>query len=318
MAVATDTAARFRAAVLAHDADEIAALCAPDVVVHGPVTRRMAFHGRDEVRELFAVVMANVDGIRYVEDVGDEALRVLTLEGRRGRHRYEEAVLMRIDDRGAITELRIFVRPLPGTVAMAAAFAPALARARGLRVRAVLLTLLLAPVRAMLLHGDALGVRLLRRRDHAHHQVPDPLVVRAVEPAATRVLRQAVLRPHQTVDDLAGHEPAGTYAVGAFDGDDALVAVGLVGPDDDGWRVRGMATAPEHRGNGAGGAVLRALLDHATAMGATRVWCTARIEARTLYERAGFAVASEEFELPQIGPHVVMELRLTGDGVPDA
>jgi hypothetical protein len=162
-AAARDTPGRFRAAVHAGDADAVAALMAEDVVVHGPVTRLMTFRGRGEVRELFAVVMANVDEIRYVDDIGDDQVRVLTLEGRRGRHRYEEAVLMRLDEQQRISELRIYVRPLPGTVAMAAAFAPALARSRGQRVRAVLLHLMLAPVRALLLHGDALGVRLLRR-----------------------------------------------------------------------------------------------------------------------------------------------------------
>jgi hypothetical protein len=161
---AAATAARFRDAVLADDPDAVAALAADDVVVHGPVTRLMTFRGREELRELFGVVMANVDDIRYVEDVGDDRLRVLTLQGRRGRHRYEEAILMRVDAEGRIVELRIYVRPLPGTVAMAAAFAPALARARGHRLRAVLLTVMLAPVRALLLHGDALGVRLLSRR----------------------------------------------------------------------------------------------------------------------------------------------------------
>jgi len=161
---ATHVAERFRQAVHAADPDAVAALAAEDVVVHGPVTTRMAFRGRAELRELFAVVMANVDDIRYVEDVGDEHLRILTLEGRRGRARYEEAVLMRLNEDGLISELRIYVRPLPATVAMAAAFAPPLARARHGRLRGRLLWLLLLPVRAMLMRGDALGVWLLRRR----------------------------------------------------------------------------------------------------------------------------------------------------------
>jgi carboxymethylenebutenolidase len=43
-----------------------------------------------------------------------------------------------------------------------------------------------------------------------------------------------------------------------------------------------------------------------------RVWCNARTPARTLYERAGFVVASEEFEPPNIGPHYRMELAVVG------
>lgn len=134
--------------------------------------------------------------------------------------------------------------------------------------------------------------------------------VRALPPAATRVLRQAVLRPHQGVDEMAADEPDGAYAAGVFR-DGELVAVGLVGCEGGpaAWRVRGLATAPGARRQGAGTLVLDALCKHAIGHGASRIWCKVRTPARSLYERAGFAVVSEEFELPQIGPHVVMELR---------
>ena len=137
------------------------------------------------------------------------------------------------------------------------------------------------------------------------------LDVRAVDPAQTRPLRQRVLRPHESLEELASHEPPGVHAVGAFDGDE-LVAVGFVCPDGDpgDWRVRGMATAPEFRGRGAGGAILAALIDHARAQGATRVWCNARTPALSLYARAGFQPESEEFEIPGIGPHFVMARRV--------
>jgi GNAT superfamily N-acetyltransferase len=134
-----------------------------------------------------------------------------------------------------------------------------------------------------------------------------------IEPAATRPLRQAVLRPHESLEALAAHEPPGTFALGARDGT-ALVAVGLIAPDGEpgGWRIRGMATEPAARGAGAGSAILRRLVEHAERQGARRVWCNARVAARTLYERAGLTAVSEEFEIESIGPHVVMERRLTG------
>ncbi len=125
----------------------------------------------------------------------------------------------------------------------------------------------------------------------------------------TRALRQAVLRPHEALEQMASSEPADAFAVAAFDAEEP-VAVGLVAPDGQpgGWRIRGMATAPAARGTGAGTAVLDALLEHALAHGARRIWCNARTPARALYERAGLRVISEEFELPMIGPHLVMEL----------
>ena len=121
-------------------------------------------------------------------------------------------------------------------------------------------------------------------------------------------MRHAVLRPHQDISALAEHEGRDVHAVGAFDGDE-LVAVGLVMPEGDGWRVRGMATAPQARGHGAGAAVLEALVRHAEENDAQRVWATVRTPARTLYERAGFTAASEEYELPDLGPHLLMERR---------
>jgi GNAT superfamily N-acetyltransferase len=133
--------------------------------------------------------------------------------------------------------------------------------------------------------------------------------LRPVPLAETRNLRQEVLRPHETIEDLAHHEPLAAVAFGAFQGSE-MVAVGLVGPDGEpgDWRVRGMATAPHARGRGAGGAILRALVQHAIAHGARRVWCNARTSALTLYQRAGFVAASDEFETPDIGPHYRMEL----------
>jgi ribosomal protein S18 acetylase RimI-like enzyme len=118
-----------------------------------------------------------------------------------------------------------------------------------------------------------------------------------------------VLRPHQTLQTLAEHEMDGAFAVGAFDGE-RLVAVGFVGREGKPgeWRVRGMATAPEIRGRGAGTAVLDALLAHARAHHARRIWCTARTPALSLYRRAGFQLVGEEFEVKDIGPHWTMEL----------
>ena len=135
------------------------------------------------------------------------------------------------------------------------------------------------------------------------------VLVRAVPLAQTRRLRQAVLRPHETLEQMAAHEPAAAFAVGAFDGEE-LIAVGFVAPDGGlgAWRVRGMATAPHARGRGAGTLVLEALLRHATTRGARRIWCNARAPARSFYVRAGLHVVSEAFEIPGIGPHFVMEL----------
>ena len=86
------------------------------------------------------------------------------------------------------------------------------------------------------------------------------------------------------------------------------MAVGLVGPEGEpgASRIRGMATtrgARPRRGHVGVGALLR----HASAHGATSVWCNARVRAIPLYERAGLRVVSD-YRATRIGPHVRMEL----------
>lgn len=136
--------------------------------------------------------------------------------------------------------------------------------------------------------------------------------IRAVDPAVTRALRRRVLRPHESLEELATHEPPGVHAVAAFSQDGDLVACGFVCPDGGpgAWRVRGMATDPRHRGRGLGARILAELVEHAVAQGATRVWCNARTPAVGLYARAGFEPESDEFEIPGIGPHFVMARRV--------
>ena len=136
--------------------------------------------------------------------------------------------------------------------------------------------------------------------------------VRSVPLPQTRALRHSILRPNQSIKETVAAEPDGAHAVGAFDGEE-MIAAGLIAADPErpgSWRVRGMATKAPARGRGAGTAVLTALLEHARAEGARSVWCNVRTPARALYERAGFRIVSDEFELPGIGPHFVMELTL--------
>jgi GNAT superfamily N-acetyltransferase len=130
--------------------------------------------------------------------------------------------------------------------------------------------------------------------------------------AMTRVLRQSILRSHETIEQLAAAEPADAFAAGGFDGE-RLIAVGIVAPSGEPWRwrVRGMATAAGERSRGAGRGVLDALLEHARVNGGTRVWCNARVPARSFYERAGFHACSVVFAVPPIGPHLVMERELS-------
>ena len=59
------TTARFRRAEEAHDIEGVLETLAPDVVVRSPITDRVTFQGRDEVRELLRSVFATIDDISF-------------------------------------------------------------------------------------------------------------------------------------------------------------------------------------------------------------------------------------------------------------
>ncbi len=139
-----------------------------------------------------------------------------------------------------------------------------------------------------------------------------------VEAVATYALRQRVLRPHQSVAEVAfpGDEDSETGHFAAFDPTGQVIGVVSVlhqatpalpaAVADDSWRLRGMATAEAHRGRGLGSALLEAAWEHVVAHGATVLWCHARMTAAGFYLREGFAAIGEPWEEPRLGAHVVM------------
>lgn len=70
-------------------------------------------------------------------------------------------------------------------------------------------------------------------------------------------------------------------------------------------RIRGMASSARVRGQGYGTAVLEAGTHEALSRGARLMWCNGRTGARGFYERHGYTVHGEEFEIEGVGPHFV-------------
>jgi GNAT superfamily N-acetyltransferase len=149
--------------------------------------------------------------------------------------------------------------------------------------------------------------------------------IRPIAASETHALRHSVLRPHQPAGPvpLPGDDDRDGLHVGAFE-DDRLVAIASLcrepppGSADPGWfRLRGMASLPEQRRRGHGRRLVQACIEHARARGAARIWCTARVAAQPFYASLGFQPRSEVFDLPDIGPHLRMDLELwRGPGSP--
>ena len=140
---------------------------------------------------------------------------------------------------------------------------------------------------------------------------PD-VTIRPLGAAATRPLRQRILRPGQPLDVLVypGDDAPDSLHVGAFAGDVLLGVASIYRMSPEGaptapgdWRLRGMAVEPAARRRGVGAALVRACEAHARAHGGTRLWFNARVDALPFYFALGYAAVGEVYELSGIGPH---------------
>jgi len=77
-----------------------------------------------------------------------------------------------------------------------------------------------------------------------------------------------------------------------------------------GYQLRGMATDTPYLGKGFGKQLVEFAVEYITKTKATYIWCNARTAAVKFYEKLGFEIISEEFEIAGVGPHYEMILNL--------
>jgi len=137
---------------------------------------------------------------------------------------------------------------------------------------------------------------------------------RIIPAGDTYALRLLVLRPGGTLKDCdyADDRAPGTFHLGAFDGD-RIVSVGSFHAEqhpelrgEKHYRLRGMATHPDQRGQGFGALLMQVAFEQLLQLHADRLWCYARMRAVPFYERIGLITEGPEFDIPGIGGHYVM------------
>lgn len=137
-----------------------------------------------------------------------------------------------------------------------------------------------------------------------------------VPPHVTFPLRQQLLRPHETVAEMAlpGDDAVESAFFAVWPSGHPGSPVGVVTvrrearpehPEDQ-WRLRGLAVLPARRGAGVGSLLVRCIVDHVRRHHGASVWCAVRTTAEDFYRRRGFEVRGERYELPAIGTHVPM------------
>ncbi len=136
-----------------------------------------------------------------------------------------------------------------------------------------------------------------------------------IHPKETYPLRLKVLWPHLSKLEECGIEvddKEGTFHVGAFK-DDNLVAIGtfLIERNEKfkqkkQYRLRAMASTPEVRGENFGKRVIDFAINYLKSKEVELLWCDARKVALGFYEKMGFNVVGDFYEVRNIGPHKLM------------
>lgn len=80
--------------------------------------------------------------------------------------------------------------------------------------------------------------------------------------------------------------------------------------DGEGYQLRGMATHPDFGGRGYGAALINFAIDYLKEYNTDYLWCNARSTAAPFYKKIGFISESPEFDIPGIGFHYEMRLKL--------
>jgi GNAT superfamily N-acetyltransferase len=140
------------------------------------------------------------------------------------------------------------------------------------------------------------------------------IIINQASAVEVRPLRAELLRPGQPAEALVypGDDEGGTLHLIAVHGGHTVGIVSVMAdgyassPAPGDWRIRGMAVRPAIRNRGIGSRMLALCEEHVRQQGGQRLWCNARVGARTLYERIGMTVSGAVYEIPGIGEHYLM------------
>jgi len=145
------------------------------------------------------------------------------------------------------------------------------------------------------------------------------MTIKELPAADIRKLRHEVLWPHKSSFEDCMIEPdhiSTTFHMGALENNEVvgtstfLIDVNEKFDTKCQYRLRAMATSPSVRGKQVGRQIIEASIQKLKNMKIDLLWCDARLEATGFYEKLGFTMMGEIYNVPNIGPHKLMYLKL--------
>lgn len=143
------------------------------------------------------------------------------------------------------------------------------------------------------------------------------LRIESVEASEILDIRLAVLRKGMRIEDchFEGDNDSSTCHLVAKDHTKAVGCCSLMEKDwpeyeNLSYQLRGMAVIESYQGKGIGAELLKAAEGIVRDKNAKLIWFNARIGAVNFYQKFGYEIVSDEFEISGVGPHVKMLKRL--------
>lgn len=138
--------------------------------------------------------------------------------------------------------------------------------------------------------------------------------IKQISPRDTFPIRHKILRPGREFETckFKGDEDEQTFHLGAMV-EGKLVSVAsfyfekcklLEGENH--FQLRGMATLEDFQRKGFSRQLLKVAFPIIKQNFCDIVWCNARVSATEFYAKLGFLKIGEEFDVPDVGPHILM------------
>jgi hypothetical protein len=132
-----DAVARFCDATRRNDFDGIVGALAPDAELVSPLSARMVFRGRDDLRVLLGAVYGGLSDLTWREVIGEGSTRVAVSDARIAGVAITDAMVLELDDAGLIVRIRPHLRPWLAITLFALLLGPKIARHPGVLRRAL-------------------------------------------------------------------------------------------------------------------------------------------------------------------------------------
>lgn len=106
-----DAVARYRAATETNDIQMLVDTLAPDVELVSPISGRMVFRSKDDLRVLATAVYGSMTGLRWRQEVGDDTVRVVIGDAKVGPLNIGDAMVFELAADGQIKRITPHLRP---------------------------------------------------------------------------------------------------------------------------------------------------------------------------------------------------------------